>query len=147
MKRIIQYIQSFLKALWCGVLNALLPNHTKRTFFITTVYLNMTNLHEFKQETLAKLNEALTLAEDEAALTLPALLYQLGLVGQEQGLSQYSNEVIHHLQPEDEYLRDVCRAVLDVTPKWMQYGRRDDMFKDLFGMFKLLPHPTPNHCY
>lgn len=107
----------------------------------------MTNLHEFKQETLVKLNEALTLAEDENALMLPALLYQLGLVGQEQGLSQYSSEVIHHLQPEDEYLRDVCRAVLDVTPKWMVYGRRDDMFKDLFGMFKLLPHPVSNHCY
>lgn len=146
MNRIITSVRQFPKSLWCWVLNVVLPNHSKRSFFITTVYLNMTELHEFKQETLSRLNEALTLADDDNVLRFPAMLYQLGLVGHDTTLAQYSSEVVKH-KAEDEYLQSVCRAVLEATPKWMLYGRRDDMFKDLFGMFKLLPQPTPTNFY
>jgi hypothetical protein len=127
----------------------MLPNHSKRSLFITTVYLNMTNLPEYKKETLKLLNEALGIAGDESALVLPAVLYQEGLVRHEQDLSKYSDDVVKHRakneddesqrRAEAEYFQGVCRAVLEVTPKWMQYGRREDMFSDLCRVFKLLP--------
>lgn len=144
MKHILNSLLTLIKGIWCWLLNIVLPSHTKRSFFITTVYLNMSNLHEFKQETLTKLNLALTLAEDDNALIMPALLYQLGVVGHGDVLSKYSSDVVQH-QSEDEYLRNVCRTIVDVTPKWMQYDRKDDMFKDLLGMFKLLPGASTTH--
>lgn len=141
MKKVMQSIREFHSAMWCVLLNMVLPNHAKRMFFITTVYLNMSNLQEYRKETLSRLNGALTLADDDAALKLPALLFQLGLVGHTQPLDIFTKDVIEH-QSEEEYLRGVCTAVLNNTSKWMLYGRKDDMFKDLFRVFKLLPEPV-----
>lgn len=140
MKILYERVKRFLSVFARSVLDVTLPRHVKRMFFIVTVYLNLSNIHEFRRDTFSKLNELLSLADDINALRLPALFYRT--LWQPADLSSYVN-TLHSSSVEEEQIKAICRSVIRITPKWMKYGRTDDMLNDLRGVFQLLPQEQP----
>lgn len=126
-----------VKACLLSVLGFLMPMHGKRIMLVTTLHLQLVRDGIFREETLEKLNSALRLARFDDALVLPATVYSS--VWDDNKLQQAIHSVIqgdlqHRSLGFDEAKR-LSESVLAVTPKWLQYGRREDMMKDLINLF------------
>lgn len=126
-----------VRLLLAVLLALFMPVHGKRILFITSVYLHVTNTRRPETSTLAKLNEAMRLAQDVEALLLPAYLYQLvwnerldQALGEAYGKNLLSEPVdpLQTLQACTEFVRSV--------PRWLHYGTYSDMVQDVAKVFE-----------
>jgi hypothetical protein len=137
-----QLLTDILKALmlsplkWLALLllGFLLPVHGKRMFFMTTIYVRLINLKEPQLTALRPLVEQLKVAAQAEALMIPAffakLVWHKAMATDIEGLKT-DNEIA---------LRDYGMRLIGDTPKWMRYGRRDDMLSDLMRVVRV------SHC-
>lgn len=138
MTRLRSLMSAFGKSMLFAILGFLMPIHGKRIFLITTLQLQLVRDGIFKEEALEKFNEALRLAKFDDALKLPALFYDQ--LWDDEKLQAAIHAAVHgdiHQQPVSyEEARKISERILDdATPKWMRYGRKDDMINDIVVLF------------
>lgn len=114
-----------------------LRDHGKRILFVTTVYIQLARFKNSPVEVLDKLNEAMALARTGSALEAPARLHAYIWDGETINQTIYQicgkdGVYCKILKPSDA--AKACGAIVDVTPKWLWYGRREDMLGDLMKL-------------
>lgn len=137
MHRVKTLVLAYLKAFALYLLGIFLPMHTKRILLVTTLHLQLVRDGIFREETLEKLNQAMGLAKYEDALKVPAAVYDE--VWDHDALSKAIHETVNGYVADAclpfEDAKKISESILNVTPHWLQYGRRDDMMKDLIQLF------------
>lgn len=137
-----------LKKLSLYFLRHSLTANGKRIVFLVTTYLKLTERDTPCKEELQRLNRALHLARTEDALLFPTRL--TNLVWQQEILEDAvcrecemgTCQVLHHQTTISMAMR-ACRAIVDSAPRWLRYGRRDDMYRDLVALVTLTRDPLP----
>ena len=139
MKRLVgKVLAPFRKALLVGLSTVLGGHngHGKRILFLTTLFMQLANLHSFQRDAMAKLNQSLKLARTEDALEIPSKVH--GLIWDRETLDQTIYEacggdlLCESLRPEEA--SKACGRIVDQTPQWLRYGRREDMVTDLMRL-------------
>lgn len=139
MKHLVgKVLAPFRKALLVGLSAALGGHngHGKRILFLTTLFMQLANLHSFQREYMARLNQSLKLARTEDALEIPSRVH--GLIWNRETLDQTIHEACggdlfcETLNPEDA--SKACGRIVDSTPQWLRYGRREDMVTDIMRL-------------
>lgn len=108
----------------------------KRILFLTTLFMQLAKLPAFQRETMAKFNQSLKLARTEDALMVPSQLHRMIWNGEtlEQTIQDACGGDIFctTLNPEDA--SKACARIVDSTPQWLRYGRREDMVTDIMRL-------------
>lgn len=133
MKRLIHVLLTPMRVAVQWLLTLVLPNHIKRLVFNTTLFMHLCRMQSFQKEAMHRFNQALELARYEDALELPAKLHQVIWNGEtiEKSLCQVcGGDLMCQILSPDVATR-TCENIVECTPKWMQYGRREDMLKDV----------------
>lgn len=133
MKRLLHALFKPFRPFTHWLLTLVLPSHIKRILFNTTLFIHLGRVPAGDTGVLARFNQALELAKYEDALKLPAKMHRLIWSGEtiEQSLCQAcgGDMLCQILSPE--VAKRTCENIVECTPKWMQYGRREDMLKDV----------------
>lgn len=119
------------------LLSTLLPVRTKRVMFLSTLYtLLFSDTSNEMEEALHRINEQFRLVDNERAMELPILLRRV--IWNEEQVEQCVSEQCDILEPtrmpNEAQLRAASERVLALTPKWLRYGRRDDMIGDVLSV-------------
>lgn len=138
MKTLNEKVQYALHASFLFLASMLLRDHGRRIVFVTTVYVHMTRITSFSRDFLDHLNEAMALAKTGSALEAPARLHEYiwdgetldETIGQICGKDGLQCKALGPIE-----IAKVCDAVVDATPNWLRYGRRDDMLRDVRKLF------------
>lgn len=128
---------NLFKSMLFAMLGFLIPMHGKRILLVATLHMQLVRDGIFREETLEKLNQALKLAKFDDAFKLPALVY--GHVWDDRKLqaaiqSAVDGDLRNRPIPYEE-ARRLSEIVLDVSPEWLRYGRKDDMVNDIVALF------------
>lgn len=150
LKRFIGMLIKPVKVLFVEILTAINTVHGKRIFFLTSLYYSVAKVHSFQKDTLLSISQKLRLLDQKLldkspnkldSLLLPAILHEV--IWNEAQLDQCIKGVCPLHMPDETTdeadIRRICYSIVDITPKFLQYGRRDDMVDDLVAMFKQLP--------
>ncbi len=117
------------------ILKIVMSLQLKRIMFVTTLHLRLQSMGIFEKQGISEINAILHLAHSDEALQLPEKLYnhiwqqdKLLWVAEESIGEQIKNGTIQ------EHDREWVNRFINITPRWMRYGRKD-MFDDLTTMF------------
>lgn len=100
------------------LVSIMLRTHGKRIFLLTTLFVQLSELHNYNREKLANLNESLKLVRSEDALEFPAY---------------FSAAIWKGRLPNDETIfsvADPSSYIVSLTPYWLRYNR-DQMLDDV----------------
>jgi len=120
-----------LRRLIGAMLDDTLPAKTKRQMFVVSFVALINDVTNFDQETYQKLNQVLSLSEStDKALAVPAILSKVIWNGKS------SSEVCQQDLSVDckfsaETITSLVGNILKNTPKWMVYGKTEDVEKDV----------------
>ena len=108
------------------LLNRVLSPYAKRIFFLTSLYVQLRQLHlnMIHQNTLQKLNQTLHLARNENALMLAAHAHRMVWNG------SALNQVVTN-DPAYTSVEAKCNAIIQLAPRWMRYGTPEVMVRDI----------------
>lgn len=128
-----------LKKLSLYILRNTLSGNGKRIVFLVTTYLQLTKGSTVEREDWVRLNKALHLARSEDALVFPTMLSGLVWNGKclEDAVCKECEltgcEVLSRATAISISMR-ACRAIVDIAPPWLRYGRKEDMYRDLVAL-------------
>lgn len=128
----------FIRLLHC-ILRNVLSGNGKRILFLVTTYMKLTKADKLVKEDWSVLNNSLSLSRDLDALVFPAALRDLVWgVGdiESQTCGVDVGKVMSRDTPTYSY-KKICRMIVEASPTWLRYGRRDDMYKDLVAMVSI----------
>lgn len=108
--------------------------HGKRLFFITSLYSHVVRIEHLRAEAVSKLNEIMGLARREEALQFPVAYHEV--VWNNTGIDTVLSEELLNKDIADDQALEVSRKVVRLTPKWIRYGREDDMVQDVFELIR-----------
>jgi hypothetical protein len=100
------------------LVSMMLRTHGKRIFLLTTLFVQLSELHNYNREKLASLNESLKLVRSEDALEFPAY---------------FSSAIWKGRLPNDATIFSVAEPasyIVSLTPYWLRYNR-DQMLDDV----------------
>lgn len=140
MRKILSFLASLiLFPLWLLIVypvKFILPVHVRRMFFMTTLYVRLTGLKDPGAEQLKPLVDRLGVAKTvgPTAVVIPAMFEKLVwskvALDTELSLLRSSNR---------DTTKEVCLRIVNMTPSWMLYGRKDDMLADLLRLLGEIP--------
>lgn len=139
MKQLVRKAFAPFRKMLLVALSAVLGGHNghgKRILFLTTLFMQLAKLPAFQRETMAMFNQSLKLARTEDALEIPSKVHRL--IWDEENLDQTIREACggdifcSTLNPEDA--SKACGKIVDSTPQWLRYGRREEMVTDLMRL-------------
>lgn len=135
----------------CGLwlLEAMLPMRGRRLFFLTTMYMQVCKLPlQPSEDMLEPLVREMHIAQFKKSLMLPALFAQhIWKDTQLQHFITLLQQSTGKSEAQEALLLQIAGSVVEITPRWMYYGRRDDMLNDavnLFGMAVRQQNPQPS---
>lgn len=112
-----------------AISSTVLPAHTKRLVFWTTLYSKMCGAQTFTKEQCDRLNGTLTLCKDHGALDLPAKLAKF-IWPELEECTAAARKAIRGEKKADEAAADFLRSI----PSWLRYA--SDLF--MLNDFNLL---------
>lgn len=136
-----------LKSLALCLLRSMLSGNGKRIVFLVTTYLELTQRTKLEEEDYRRLiNSSLHIARCKEALLFPSMLK--GLVWSDERVNEAISKECH-LSTDAVMCQDTaisismraCSAIVEITPKWLRYGRRDDMYRDLVALVSVGREP------
>lgn len=110
-------------------LSKLLPKHGKRIIFISSLYVQVTQLERLKADVVSKLNTVMNLAHREEALHFPAAISQL--VWRNSPVGNVLTKELLDQDIDDVKVREVSKKVVNLTPNYLRYGTPSDMEEDV----------------
>lgn len=100
-----------LKAVFLAAISFTLTTHGKRMVLLSTLLMQLIELHEFNQEKMSQLNNSLKLCRSEDALMLPCFLN-----------SKIWGEGIRSSQMCSLNNNDAsCSFIMSMIPSWLRY--------------------------
>lgn len=115
-------------------LSSLTSRHGKRIVFITSLYLQVMHIEKLRNEAVTKLNSIMHLAYDEASIHLPLVIRNIIWKG--TNLSKELNYDLLEGELSDERAIEISKRVVEISPKWIHYGRNEDMVRDVFTLIQ-----------
>ncbi|WJJ55156.1 hypothetical protein [Xanthomonas phage RTH11] len=116
------------------ILSKFVNQHTRRIIFVTSLFTRTSRLDRLQQSAVAKLNQVMVLASNDSSLPLASRLHNLVWRGTDLN-SVLSAEVMHGVPVMTEaQLRDLSTRVVDTAPKYLRYGAKPDMIRDVFRL-------------
>jgi hypothetical protein len=108
--------------------------HGKRVFFITSLYSHIVRIDSLRAEAISKLNEIMGLARRETALHLPMAYHEV--VWHNTGIDKVLSEELLNKDISEEQALELSKRVVKLTPRWIKYGRENDMVNDVFDLIR-----------
>ncbi len=103
--------------------------HGKRILFISSLYVQVTQLERMKADTVSKLNRVMGLnVRREEAVHFPAVISSLVWRGMSVGAVLSREMMSQHV--DDQRVREVSAKVVEISPRWLRYGE-GDMINDV----------------
>jgi hypothetical protein len=134
MKGIRSFFRCISKTLLLGIFGHVISLHGKRILFLASLHCQLRNCPRPSRETLEKLNAALKLASvDDGSLFFPARYHQLFWDQDKfrQKMFECGVDGTCDIVPQPVDIEKISQGILDITPTWFRYGRREDMVEDL----------------
>lgn len=116
------------------LLEKAVSRHGKRVFFITSLYFELVQIEKLRSDAVAKLNQIMRIAHDDAALQLPAAMR--GMVWGNTPLHEALDADLLGQEISDTRAREISEKVVDMSPQWLRYGRRSDMIDDVLDLIR-----------
>lgn len=117
-------IGSILKGIGSRLLSEKIIVRSKRTIFMTTLYLKMAGIYTPSKDTLEECNKRLGLVCNVDALKLPAVLQDTIW---DRTASATLEKVDKEISRGD--INGVCQRVIAITPRWLRYGSHSDAMR------------------
>lgn len=112
-----------------AISSTILPAHTKRLVFWSTLYSKMCGAQSFTKEQCDRLNGSMKLAKDRNALDLPAKLGKF-IWPELEECTAAARKAIRDEKKADEAAADFLRSI----PSWMRYASDSFMLKDFMSL-------------
>lgn len=110
-------------------ISTLLPAHTKRLVLWSTLYSKMCGQQSFTKEQCARLNGAMSLVKDHAALDLPAKLGKFI----SSDLDECTAAARTAIRGETK-VEEAAAAFVRSIPSWLRYASDAFMLKDFMSL-------------
>jgi hypothetical protein len=126
------------------LLEAAIPTRVRKIFFLTTIYMQVHRLPAHHDELLQPLYKQMRLAQFKNALMLPAMFSNL--IWKDTTLQTFLLELQTSADKEevkDALHRQIALSIVNITPRWLYYGRRDDMLNNVVEMLSLSDKEIP----
>lgn len=127
-------LKSTMQNLMHLLLSSCITSHGKRFMYIASLYTHLNQDQSPDAHNLEQLNQILSLVKDSEALLLPSRIHHL--VWNKKQLREKMRELVEesHLDEEgfNELLKEISTQIVDCSPRWLRYGRYDDMVQDVF---------------
>lgn len=114
-------------------MSKLLPKHGKRIIFISSLYVQVSQLERLKADVMSKLNAVMNLAHREEALQFPAAISQM--VWRDSPIGNVLTQELLDQNVDDVKVREVSQRVVELAPKWVRYGT-SDMLDDVRSLIR-----------
>lgn len=105
-----------------------LSRHSKRTLFVTSLYYSLVDDKDISLESLEKLNKALHVADDIKSMEFPAIIHKW--IWDEELISCFCKTIENH-KNSISYTKESLEDVFNIIPRWLLYGRHEDMVDDI----------------
>lgn len=106
------------------VLSLVLTKHSKRSIFLTFIFMRLQNVFEYDKQLFSSMNEVCNLVSSVDALKLPAVLIQ-----------HFFNDEIGRCNNMNCDFKTYAREVLSKVPFWICYNEIE-MRKDLLDIIR-----------
>lgn len=125
-----QGIRTCFSGMFCEVLEAVIPNRTKRLIVLSSLCPKLISRSDLTQEYLALLNTQLSLCREEEALKLP-----MAMSDQIWPINPVTIENDNNLS-DSEY--DIfARRILEKIPEWLRYDRDTVIASELSTLLRI----------
>lgn len=116
------------------LLDRYLPRRTKRLMFLASFFARVKDSQvegdpTFDDPILQKLNKLMSLSNSDAALKLPVHLSKA--IWRGRTFTEICGEKILVDQVQPDVLDAAVKQIISAMPKWLKYGRPDDIAKDV----------------
>ena len=117
----------------------LLPNSSRRTMFLTSMYFYLSNQGIFKEMSLKRFSSTTGIKMSDASMELPlaskdmiwANTQIVDILRRELGCTQVNSDKECH---DWATVKDVCEKIVDQTPPWLRYAKKQ-MVMDTMKLF------------
>lgn len=106
--------------------------HGKRIMFISSLYVQVTQLERLKAEVVSKLNSVMGLATREEAIHFPAAISSIVWRGTEVK-SVLTKELLDQ-NVDAQRAKEVATQVVDLCPRWIRYAAKNVMEADVANL-------------
>jgi hypothetical protein len=104
--------------------------HGKRVLFISSLYVQVTQLERMKAEVVSKLNMVMGFKiTREDSVHLPAAVS--GIVWRGTNVSEVLTKELLNQPVNDQQVRDIATRVVDLCPRWIRYAAKNVMEQDV----------------
>lgn len=112
----------------------LMPSRMKRLIYLSSLIATLRNTDSLDISAANKINNVLKLSSTGTnALMLPVSLSR-SIWANKIVIDGSVDKIKSNIDDKDAVLNSIYR-IIDLTPKWIRYGRREDMVKDLLSVF------------
>lgn len=111
------------------VVTKLCSKHGKRVMFISSLYVQVTQLERLKAEVVHKLNSVMGLTTREDAVHFPAAISDIVWRGTKVG--KLLQQELGGQPVNEQRAREVSAKVVDICPRLIRYGTRNEMEQDV----------------
>lgn len=111
------------------MLSFFLPRNSKRSLFLTSLFVEIAKISPTHEQCLRALNERLKIASGVEALQLPAYMHTRLWRGKDI-------ETCESVDDGEEIDR-VCQRLITIAPPWMRYDNSEKMMTDLREVIRL----------
>lgn len=125
-------LRKLFSALGVALLS-LIPARTKRLIFLSSIYARMEKRPSVDRDTLHKLNKALALCNDEAALMMPVHLNRV--IWNSESAEEIPLDMLFTEELDRSKLRMACTLIIKHMPAWLRYSDENVMREDLQKLF------------
>lgn len=134
-QRLSAWVRHATLTVFIFLLTLIVPEKGKRMMFMTSLYVKMKGITPSTPQVLSPLVTDLHVASDARQLMFPANLKTV----------DWDNETLDKIQSvasssdtdTDNALKSLCLAIVNSTPKLLQYGRKDDMVADMIRVVNI----------
>ncbi|MDR3392330.1 MAG: hypothetical protein P4L77_11410 [Sulfuriferula sp.] len=108
-----------------------LPRRTKRLLFLASFFASVKDEKEpsFDDPALQKLNQLMRLSNTDSALKLPVHLSRV--IWRGRTFNEICGDPMLEGQLTPDRLDGAAHSIISFMPKWLQYGRPEDIEKDV----------------
>lgn len=134
VSRPLEALRKFGHRLFQTFVEKAVSRHGKRVFFITSLYFELVEIEKLRSDAVAKLNQIMRIAHDDAALQLPAAMR--GMVWGNTPLHEALDADLLGQEISETRAREISEKIVDMSPQWLRYGRRTDMIDDVLDLIR-----------